>query len=330
MINLIKKITKCPAISGRERAVAEVIKQEIAPYADDVFYDALGNLIAFKAGSLSAGERKKFMFAGHMDEIGFIATYIEDNGFVRFATIGGISFASAAFTHVVFENGVRGVLVPEDGVGPNEYRADKFVVDLGTSTKKESERKIKIGDYFVVIPDVVKLAGTRLAGRPFDDRIGCVVMIETAMRVQKPAHDVYYVFTVQEEVGCRGARTAAFAIAPDFAIAYDVTRTGDAQSSKPMAVKLGGGAAIKILDSSVICDPELVETMKSIAKSNKIPYQMEILTAGGTDTSAMQSAGAGAKAAALSIPSRYIHSSVESIDTKDVEACISISCELIK
>lgn len=330
MLNLIKKITKCPAVSGREKAVAEVIRSEIEPFADKVYYDALGNLVAFKAGSLPDGERKKFMFAGHMDEIGFIVTFIEDNGFVRFATVGGIGFSSAAYTHVIFENGVRGVLVPEENVSPNEFRADKFVVDLGTKNKKESERKIKIGDYFVVVPDVVKLAGTRLAGRPFDDRIGCVVMIETAKRVQNPAHDTYYVFTVQEEVGCRGSKTAAFAIAPDFGIAYDVTRTGDSQSAKPMAVKLGAGAAIKILDSSVICDTELVEIMKTKAKENNIPYQLEILTAGGTDTSSMQAAGTGAKAGCISIPSRYIHSTVEMIDTHDVEACINLSCELIK
>lgn len=330
MLNLIKKITKCPAISGREKAVAEVIRSEIEPFVDKVYYDALGNLIAFKSGSLPDGERKKFMFAGHMDEIGFIVTFIEDNGFVRFTTVGGIGFSSAAYTHVVFENGVRGVLVPEENVSANEFRADKFVVDLGTKTKKESERKIKVGDYFVVVPDVVKLAGTRLAGRPFDDRIGCVVMIETAKRVPNPIHDAYYVFTVQEEVGCRGSRTAAFAIMPDFAVAYDVTRTGDSQSAKPMAVKLGGGAAIKILDSSVICDVEFVETMKNIAKEKKIPYQLEILTAGGTDTSSMQAAGAGAKAGAISIPSRYIHSTVEMIDTYDVEACVQLSCELIK
>lgn len=330
MLSLIKKITKCPSVSGREGAVARVIEKEIKPYSDKVYYDALGNLIAFKAGSLPGGERKKFMFAAHMDEIGFIVTFIEDNGFVRFTGIGGIGYSAAAYTHVVFENGVRGVLVPEENVAANEFKADKFVVDLGTKNKKETERKIKIGDYFVVVPDVVKLSGTRIAGRPFDDRIGCVVLIETARRIPNPGHDTYYVFTVQEEVGCRGSKTAAFGIMPDFAVACDVTRTGDAQSSKPMAVKLGGGAAIKILDSSVICDAEFVEIMKNTAKSKKIPYQLEILTSGGTDTSSMQAAGSGAKAGAISVPSRYIHSTVEMIDTADVESCIKLSSELIK
>lgn len=326
MFNLTKKILKPVSVSGRENAVAGVIAEEIAPYVDSLRTDAMGNLIAYKAG---VGEnKKKVMFAAHTDEIGFIVTYIEENGFIRFNTLGGINFTSAAFTHVVFENGVRGVLVPETGSG--EMRQEKFVVDIGAKNRKDAERRIKIGDTFAVVSDVVKLAGTRVAGRPMDDRIGAVVMIEAAKRLKdvEVKNDIYFCFVVQEEVGCRGSKTAAYGIMPDIGIALDVTGTGDTQGAGPMAVKLGGGAAIKIKDSSVICDRGLVETMKKTAEENKIKYQMEILPYGGTDTSSMQQTGAGCLAGCISIPTRYIHSTVETIDMADVEECVKLTAAL--
>ena len=328
MFNMIKKICLVPGISGREFNVGEVIRKEIEPYVDLCSYDAMGNLIAFKKGT--SGNGKKLMYAAHMDEIGFIATYIEDNGFIRFACVGGINLAACAFSYVVFENGVKGVIVPESGVGANDYRSDKFVIDIGTSSKKETEKKIKIGDFFVIEADVKRIAGKKIAGRPLDDRIACAVMVEAAKSMKNCVNDTYFVFTVQEEVGCRGAHTAAFGIMPDKAVAFDVTATGDSQGAKQMAVKLGGGAAIKIKDSSVICDVSIVEEMKNLAKANSIKYQLEILLAGGTDTSSMQAAGAGCIAGAISIPCRYIHSAVEMCDLRDVEECVKLAVAIIE
>ena len=317
MFNLTKKILKPVSVSGREEAVVGVIAEEIAPYVDSLHTDAMGNLIAFKAG---VGEnKKKVMFAAHIDEIGFIVTYIEENGYIRFNTLGGINFTSASFTHVVFESGLRGVLVPDASGG--------HVVDIGVKNRKEAERRVKIGDTFAVVSDVVKLAGTRVAGRPMDDRIGAVVLIEAAKRLEGAdvKNDIYFCFTVQEEVGCRGSKTAAYAIMPDIGIALDVTSTGDTQGAAPMAVKLGGGAAIKIKDSSVVCDRGLVEIMKKASEDNKIKHQFEILTGGGTDTSSMQQTGVGCLAGCISIPTRYIHSSVETIDMADVEESVKLT-----
>ncbi len=320
MLNLIKKILKPVSVSGREQAVAGVIAEEIAPYVDSIRTDAMGNLIAYKAG---VGEnKKKVMFAAHTDEIGFMVTYIEENGYIRFNTIGGINFTSAAFTHVVFENGTRGVLVPEAN--------SNYVVDIGAKNRKAAERYVKIGDTFAVVSDVVKLAGTRVAGRPMDDRIGAVVMIEAAKALagKEIKNDVYFCFVVQEEVGCRGSKTAAYGIMPDIGIALDVTGTGDTQGAAPMAVKLGGGAAIKLKDSSVICDRDLVETMKKTADDRKIKYQLEILPYGGTDTSSMQQNAAGCLAGCISIPTRYIHSTVETIDLFDVQESVKLTAAL--
>ena len=330
MYNLIKKIMKPVSVSGREDAVVAVIAEEIRPYVDSMRIDALGNLIAFKSGT--AKDKKKLMFAAHIDEIGFMATYIEENGFVRFAPVGGINYQSAAFSHVVFENGTRGILVPEKNVKPEEYDADKFVCDIGAKNRKEAERHVKIGDTFSVCADLQKLCGTRYAGRPLDDRIGAAILVEAARELKDTdcPNDIYFVFTVQEEVGCRGSQTAAFGIQPDIGIALDVCGTGDEQSSKPMAVKLGGGAAIKIKDHSVICDRSLVEKMRSVADVNGIKYQLEILLRGGTDTSSIQKAAGGALAGCISIPTRYIHSTVEEIDLSDVRECVRLTEAICK
>ncbi len=329
MINLIKKITKPVSVSGHEHEVNGVIAEEISPYVDSVKIDALGNLIAYKKGS--GDNAKKVMFAAHSDEIGFIVTFIEESGFIRFDKIGGINFAAAAFSHVIFENGVRGVLVPDAGTAPADFnRPDKFVVDIGAKSRRDAERRIKLGDTFALESNIVKLGGNKVSGRPLDDRIGSVILIEAAKRLTntKVRNDVYFCFTVQEEVGCRGSLTAAYGIMPDIGIALDVTGTGDTSGARPMAVKLGGGAAIKLKDASVICDRALVEKMKSTAEENNIKYQLEILTAGGTDTSSMQKAGAGAHAGCISIPTRYIHSSVETVDLSDVEECVKLTSAL--
>jgi endoglucanase len=156
-------------------------------------------------------------------------------------------------------------------------------------------------------------------------------MIEIAKAYEKtpPKHDLYFTFSSQEEVGCRGAKTASFGIAPEYALIYDVTATGDAAGSKPMVCSLGKGAAIKIKDSSVICHAEVIDKLKDIAKEQKIPYQLEILTFGGTDTSSVQMTGLGCRAGALSIPTRYIHSAVEMLDMNDAKACVSLSLAFI-
>lgn len=325
MLTLIKDIMKPLGVSGREVAAAEVIKNKIAPYVDEVYTDALGNLIAHKRGPVGA---KKLMFAAHMDEIGFYVTAVDDSGNIRFSNAGGIRYNPTCYHEVVFENGTRGILVADESA--SGYNGDNAYVDIGAKSKKEAERKVKTGDTFAVASNVMKLGSKRLAGRPFDDRIGCVILIEAAKRTSATAYDTYYVFTVQEEVGCRGAQTAAYAIMPDVAIAVDITKTGDTPGSPKMDVKLGGGAAIKVKDSSVIADPKLVDKMIDVCKSEKIKYQLEILTAGGTDTSKMQSAGAGCSAGCISIPTRYAHTPVEMIDLDDVEACVKLTAAIVE
>ncbi len=324
MINILKALNGCPSVSGRENSVSNLITGYIAPLCDRVHEDAMGNLIAVKYGRIP--NKKKIMFCAHMDEIGFMVTRIEESGMVRVAPIGGINFISACYSYVVSESGTRGVLVPEAGTLPADIKADKVYIDIGASDKKDAERRVKLGDFFVARSSVEKI-GKRLCGRPMDDRIGCVALIKIAEALAdtEPKHDIYFCFSVQEEVGVRGARTASYSIAPDYGIAFDVTATGDVPGAKPMEVSVGGGAAIKIKDSSVICDIKVVEKLRGLAEEKGIKHQMEILPAGGTDTSAMQSSGRGSHAGALSIPTRYIHSNVEMIDLEDVEACVELA-----
>ena len=323
----LKSLCLCPSVSGRENNIRELLSDMIAPFVDEVRTDALGNLIATKKGSR---EGKKTMLCAHMDEIGFLVTFIEDSGMLRVANVGGIRTTAAANTVVVSENGTLGVLVPESNA--KELAVDKLYIDLGTRSKKESERKVAIGDFFVCRPDICKLAGTRVAGRPLDDRMGCAILLAIAEKLSDGdfAGEVDYVFSAQEEVGCRGARTATVGFETDFVLCFDVTATGDTIGASPMACKVGGGAAVKIKDSSVICHTEVVEKLCALAEKNKIAYQREILLAGGTDTSAMQLTGAGTRAGALSIPTRYIHSSTELCDLADAQACIALALAFIK
>ena len=319
----LKQLCICPSISGREASIRELIRSKITPFVDEVSADALGNLIACKKGR--TGE-KRIMLCAHMDEIGFIVNFIEDNGLIRVAPIGGINFVASSFSKMVSENGVVGVLVPNARTKPEEFAPDKMFIDIGASSKAQAERKVRIGDSFVGAPDLYKLSGKRVAGRPIDDRVGCLVLLAVAEAIAKVEldADVYFAFSVQEEVGCRGSMTATYKIAPTESICVDVTGTGDMPNSAPMACELGKGAAIKIKDRSVICHEEIVKALDAIAKENKIPVQKEILLYGGTDTSSMQMIGNGSMAGAVSIPTRYIHSNVESCDMGDVEASISL------
>ena len=327
MFELLKKLCKASGVAGRENEIISTLAEIMTPLCDEVKTDNMGNLICFKKGS---GEnREKIMLCGHMDEIGFIATYIESDGMIRIASLGGINFTASSFSKVVFNNGVEGVLVAEGGANP-PYSFDKVYVDIGAKDKKSAEKKVAVGDILRCVPTLSRLSYGRVCGRPIDDRVGCAIVADVAMKLanEPVKDDLYYVFSVQEEVGCRGSRTAAFAIRPDRCLVYDVTGTGDTKGAKPMKCAIGDGAAIKIKDSSVICNDVMVDELIECAKANKIKYQLEILNYGGTDTSSIQAHGA--IAAALSIPCRYIHSSVETIDMADVKACSELTVAYLK
>ena len=308
-------------VSGREEKIREAIKKEVEPYVDEVITDPVGNLIAHKKGN-----GKRIMFCAHMDEIGFFVSYITDSGYIKVSPVGGIDPVSCAYGEVVSENGVCGIIVPEST--KDKPSVDGMYIDIGAKTKKQAQSKVKLGDYFVCAPKMKRLMGQRYIGRPFDDRVGCAILIEALKSVKSTENDLYFVFSVQEEVGGRGARPAAYNISPEYGIAIDVTMTGDKPGADPMDVKIGGGCAIKIMDTAVISSPELVKRMREIAEEDKIKYQNEVLLQGGTDASPIQVASSGCKVSVISIPTAFIHTGVEMIDMDDARGAVKLTAAL--
>ncbi len=315
-MELLKKLTSCDAPSGCEAKITELIKDEVSEYADEIYTDALGNLIVHKKG---AG--KKVMLAAHCDEIGVIVTFIDENGFLRFADVGGLFLRNLVNRKVRFENGIIGVIGTEE---ENEKRSmSKMYIDIGVKNREEAEKLVSVGDSATFVGDFY-VQGERVISKALDNRVGCWVLIETLKNV-KSNNDLYFVFTTQEEVGLRGARTAAYAINPDYALAVDITDTGDTPKCPKMAVKLGEGAAIKVMDYSVITSREVREKLIELAKENDIKYQLEIMTEGGTDAGVIHFAGNGVKTGGISIPTRYIHSPSEMVDKGDMDACVKLA-----
>jgi endoglucanase len=323
MTELLKKLMFTSGVSGREEKIRAVIESEVKPYADEITTDNMGNLIVRKRGN-----GKKIMFCAHMDEIGFFVTYISSDGTLCVSPVGGVNLLSATFSEVVSENGVWGVLVPTSK--DDSPKAENVCIDIGAKTKKQAEKKVSIGDYFVVKPSMRRLMNSKYVGRPFDDRVGCAILIEALKQIKDNENDLYFVFSTQEEVGGRGAKPATYGINPDIGIALDVTMTGDKPASPKMTVKLGAGCTIKIKDSGVICHTGLVKEMREIATQGGIKYQDEVLLAGGTDASPMQVAGTGCRVGVISIPTAYIHTSAEMLDINDVKEAVKLTVALSK
>lgn len=323
MQELIKRLTEAFGVSGEESKIVEIIKAELTDYVDEMQMDCLGNLIAHKRGS-----GKKLMFSAHMDEIGFMVTHIEKEGFLRFTNVGGHQPYTLKGLRVIFANGVVGTISSQRVKNPNELNYDNLFIDIGAQDQAEAEKMVKIGDTCGFFNPTV-LNGQRMIGNSMDDRIGCVVLIEAAKRLQTSPNDIYYVFSVQEEVGLRGAKTAAFQIHPDMGVAVDVTPTGDLPEGVKLNVKLGQGAAIKVKDASLIAHPIVKDFMIDTATKHKIPFQMEVLTAGGTDAGAIHLTKEGIPSGTISVPCRYVHSPSEMVDLDDVEACINLVTKLM-
>ncbi|MDE3088651.1 MAG: M42 family metallopeptidase [Chloroflexota bacterium] len=318
---LVKKLTETYGPSGHEQIIRELIRDEIKGLADEVRVDALGNLIARKKGT-GATPRKKIMLAAHMDEIGVMVTHVDEKGFVRFASIGGVFPVHLIGNRCLFANGVIGTFGQEKkDSSRTEVELNKMFIDVGARDQKSA--LVRVGDAAGFWRDFVDL-GDRMMAKAMDDRIGCAVLIETMRQLKKSPHDVYFVFTVQEEVGVRGATTSAYGVQPDLALAVDVTDTGDTPESTTMAVGLGNGPAIKVKDSGMLAHPVVKKLLVDTAEEFKIPYQLEVLVGGSTDAMAMQISREGVPAGCVSIPERYVHSPSEMVDFGDMQNAVKL------
>ncbi|KPK64290.1 hypothetical protein AMJ83_03460 [candidate division WOR_3 bacterium SM23_42] len=326
-MGLIEELCDAYGPAGREHRVRKLIEKEIKKYCLKIHTDRLGNLIAYRPGQ-AASKGDKIMLCAHMDEIGLIVTYIDKNGFLRFTNVGGIFPTRILHQRVVFENGTVGVI----GIEPDKDQAklkgkpklDKMYIDIGVSDRKSAEKLVQIGDIASFQQRATHISSTRISAKALDDRIGCYCLIEVAKRVKNMKDDIYFVFSVQEEVGLRGARTGAFGIAPKFALAVDVTDTGDTPEAHKMQVALGKGVAIKVKDSWFIANPKVKDKLVNHARALGVSYQLEILEMGTTDAAVIQLVKEGVMSGVLSIPTRYIHSTNEVCDLNDVEVTIKL------
>lgn len=324
MNNLIKKLVEAYGPSGFEDQMRALIRPEIEKYADEISVDALGNLIARKKGD---GSGLKVMVAAHMDEIGVMITHITEEGFCRFTNIGGVYPHTLLGGRVQFADGRIGIIHSDRIIDRGKMHGlEKFFIDVGANGRDDCP--VQVGDAAGFHREFVA-NGKMLSAKSMDDRIGCVVAIEAMKRLKQTPHDVYFVFSVQEEIGTRGAEAAANHIDPDVGIALDVTTTGDVPEAIPMAVSLGKGTAIKVKDAGMIAHHGLVQLMKQRASEAAIPYQLEVLTGGSTDARSIQIANGGAAAGCISIPCRYVHSQSETVHADDVENSIKLLVELL-
>ena len=319
MKELIKKLTEPYGPSGREEQIREMIRAEVESFADEIRVDTMGNLIALKKGT---GQGKKVMLAAHMDEIGLIISHVDDQGFLRAQPIGGVDTMTLTGGRVQFADGTVGVIAPEKRP---EFRKDpdlsKLYIDIGATSREEAvDRLGQVVGFVRPFADM----GQRVVSKAMDDRIGCTVLVETMRRLEDSPHDIYFVFTVQEEVGLRGAQTGAFGIDPDIGIAVDVTIAADTPEAYKMAMKLGDGPCIKVKDGRMLAHSGLKDLMIETAEANEIPYQLEVLAWGSTDAAAMQLSRGGMPAGCVSIACRYVHSPSEMVDLGDVDNAVRL------
>ncbi|MCL2702133.1 MAG: M42 family metallopeptidase [Defluviitaleaceae bacterium] len=322
---VLKKVCEAFGPSGHECQVREVILEDLKGCYDDYQVDVLGNLIVHKKG-----DGPKIMLAGHMDEIGFIVTYIEDEGFIRFSNIGGFDPFMLVSRRVIFANGVQGVIRSERLENfRTELSQSKLYIDIGAPNKEHVEKLVKVGDVAVYsasfYADEYKVMTPAL-----DDRVGCFIMMETLKQLKNPKFDCYFVFTTQEEVGLRGAKTSVYTVDPDYGLAFDVTGAFDTPKALKYSMKMGGGACIKIKDASVICHKAMIDFLTKVAVDNNIKYQYEILDMGGTDTGAIHVHKSGVISGCISVSSRYIHGDAEMCAQSDIEDCINLTVKALE
>lgn len=330
-ISLLKEICETPGAPGFEQRIRELVIKEAEPLADEISVDAMGNVIAVKRGKA----RKRVMVAAHMDEISFIVTHIDEDGFLRFHPLGGFDPKTLTSERVIVHGkkdllGVMGskpihIMKPEER--SKVVPISEYFIDIGMK-QEEALKWVEVGSPVTRDRALVEM-GDCVNSKSIDNRVSVFILLETLRELQGKdiPFDLYAVFTVQEEVGLRGAINAAGHIDPDFGFGLDVTIAFDVPGALPheFVTQLGKGTAIKILDGSVISDYRMVEFLKKVASEEGIAWQPEILPAGGTDTAGIQRFGKhGAITGAISIPLRHIHQTIELAHKGDIRASINL------
>lgn len=329
MIDTIRKLVEAYGPSGHEDTIRAIILEEIDGLAGEVSIDAMGSIIAWKRSGQDGAA--KVMLSAHMDEIGVMVTHVDDEGFLRFTNIGGLATNTLHGNRVVFEDGTVGVIGVEAEVGAGDApKLSQLFIDVASEANGKGHG-IRVGDAAGFLRPL-DVRGSRLVAKSMDNRISCAIQIELMRQLKDETlpNDVAFVFSVQEEVGLRGARAAAYAVDPDIGIALDVTRTGDTPKGVKMEVRLGAGPAIKIKDSGMLASPEVIALLEQAAERAGVPTQREVLERGSTDAASMQLVRAGVRAGCLSIPCRFIHTTSETVDLNDVQNAVTLLAALLR
>jgi endoglucanase len=326
-VKLLAEICEVAGAPGYEKRIRDIVLREVTPLVDEVKIDNLGNVTAIKKGK----EDKKVMIGAHMDEISFIVTHIEEGGFLRFHTLGGFDPKTLTAQRVIVHGkedlvGVMGskpihVMTAEERT--KLPKTTDYFIDMGMS-KEELEKVVSVGDVITRERKLIEM-GNCVNCKSIDNRVSVFILIEALRTLGDVPYDVYGVFTVQEEIGIRGAQVSSLEHQPDFGFGLDTTIAYDVPGAQAheKITQLGKGTAIKIMDASTVSDYRMVEYMKKTADKHKIEWQPEVLTAGGTDTAAIQRFSAGGSiSGAISIPTRHIHQVIEMADKGDIEKSI--------
>ncbi len=327
---LVKELVSLNAPSGFEDEVRDFIKDKIT--ADEIYTDSIGNLICRKKGN-----GKKVMVCAHMDEVGFIITQVTDVGFLRFETLGGIDTSVLSSKKVLIGKdripgiiGAKAIHLQSADEANAPIKKKDLYIDIGAKNKEEAEKLVSMGDYATFDGEYTAFGENMIKAKALDDRTGCAIMME--LMKDEYESDMYFVFSVQEEVGLRGANVAAHNINPDIALVIEGTTCSDVHGSKPhnTVTTSGGGAVMTAVDMAAISDKKYFDFITKIAVENNIKLQIKRTTAGGTDAGAIQRSNSGVKTAVLAVPCKYIHSGVSVMNYSDFEAVYELSKAVLK
>lgn len=333
--DLLKKITDAPGAPGHEKPVRDIVISELTGFADELYTDRMGNLIVRKKGN---GPR--VMMAAHLDEISLITTKVDKDGFIRFSTLGSFDAETLVAQRVIVHAnetiagviGSKPIHIQSDSEKKEKSKLDNLYIDVGILDPDKVRDLVPDGTPVTREKNLIRM-GDCITSKSLDNRISVYLLTEALKQAETVNSDLYAVFTVQEEVGVRGARVAANAIQPEIGIALDITLANDLPGvgDHQKCTSLGKGIGIKVMDKSIICTPSLVSYLEELARIGNIPVQREVLTAGGTDTSAMQYLmGIGSHVTSISCPTRFVHSPVETSAVSDIEAGIKLTTACIE
>jgi putative aminopeptidase FrvX len=336
--DLLKRLSETPGVPSREEHIRAVVLEAMRPVVDEVRVDAMGNAVGRRRGHVGGGggRPRRVMVAAHMDEIGFLVRHVSKEGFLRLQPVGGFDPKTLVAQRVQVHTAggaLRGVLMPsggkpphlmQPGEQPKPPRVEDFFVDVGLTGEQASEA-VEVGD-MVTLDRTCERVGGNVVGKCMDDRAGVFVMLEALRAAREHQVEIVAVATVQEEVGLRGATTAAFGVEPDVGVALDATLAVDIPGAEEhdRVTQLGKGVGIKVMDSSSISDPRLVRHFRDLARQENIPFQLEVLPRGGTDAGAMQRARMGMPVITLSVPARYVHTPNEMVSEADIAAAVRL------